>query len=70
MSIVKDSLQIELKNAIGISKGYINKIKTAKTKPKTDFYTKKLKKNNKIVAELIIGLDKLEKTDYNTQNKI
>lgn len=59
MGIVKDSIQIELQNAISVSKDYANKITMAKTKPKVAFYTKKLKKNNKIVADLIIGLDKL-----------
>lgn len=62
MSIVKDSIKIELQNAVNISKEYADKVKTAKTKPKAELYTKKLKKNNKIVADLIIGLDKLEKT--------
>lgn len=61
MSIVREILLDELKSAIGLSKEYAGKIKYAKTKPKIDVYTKKLKKNNKIVADLVIALDKIEK---------
>lgn len=67
MSIIRDSLKIEIENALKISLGYVDKIKTAKTKPKEVLYTKKLKKNNKKLAELIIGLDTIEKTSYNTK---
>ncbi len=61
MSIVKESVQSELDIAINVSKEYAVKIKDAKTKSKAEFYTKKLKKNNKIVANLIIGLDRIYK---------
>jgi predicted DNA-binding protein YlxM (UPF0122 family) len=61
MSIVKEALVDELKSAIELSKEYDSKIKTAKTKVKSDVYTKKLKKNNKIVADLVIALDKVDK---------
>lgn len=60
MSIVSDSIKIELENYINISKTYKDKINSAKTKAKAKFYIKKLKKNNKIVADLLIGLDKLK----------
>ena len=60
MSIVSDSIKIELENYINISKTYKDKINSAKTKAKVKFYIKKLKKNNKIVADLLIGLDKLK----------
>ena len=62
MSIVKEAIVDELQSAIGLSKEYADKIKTAKTKLKSDIYTKKLKKNNKIVADLVIALDKVGKS--------
>jgi len=68
MSIIKDSMKEELKVAIGVSKSYAEKIKDSYTDAKSDFYIKKLKKNNKIVANLVIGLDRIEKKEYNTRN--
>ncbi len=61
MSIVTDSVRAELIESIARSKEFADKIKTAKTKPKKDLYTKKLEKNNKTVANLIIALDNIEK---------
>lgn len=65
MSIVQDSLRKELALAVTLSKDYDKKIKSAKTKTKTNFYKKKLKKNNNLIANMIIGLDKIEKGSYN-----
>jgi len=69
MSIVKKSLIETLKEAIEVSKEYSEKVKTAKTKPKADLYYKKLVKNNKLVANMLIALDKVNNKDYNNQNK-
>jgi len=68
MSIVENALRDELKSAIQISKDYVTKIKESYTDTKSDYYYKKLKKNNKKVANLVINLDKLQKSKYNTEN--
>jgi len=68
MSVVKKALLDELQTSIRLSKEYSDKIKNAKTKTKIDLYRKKLKKNNNIIADMMIALDKLENVDYNTQN--
>jgi len=66
MSIVKEAIMVELQSAMKSSKEYSDKIKTAKTKVKSTFYTKKLKSSNQIVADLLIALDKVNNKDYNT----
>ncbi len=68
MSIVADAVLNELQAALAISKNFQGAIKLAKTSAKSAFYTKKLKKNNKKVANLLIGLDNIEKAQYNTEN--
>jgi len=68
MSFVKETIVEELSTAIEKSKEYADKIKRAKTKTKSDIYHKKLKKNNQIVADLLIALDKLENKEYNNPN--
>ncbi len=65
MSIVADSIRVELDKAIEKSKRYIDLIKSSKTTAKSNFFIKKLKKNNKIVANLAIGLDKIAKKNQN-----
>lgn len=65
MSIVADSIRVELDKAIDQSKKYIDLIKASKTNAKSDFFIRKLKKNNKIVANLAIGLDKIAKKNQN-----
>lgn len=60
MSIVKEALVEELQSAMKLSKEYSDKVKTAKTKVKSTFYTKKLKNSNQIVADLLIALDKVD----------
>lgn len=67
MSIVRDSLRAELNKAVEISKEYSSKVKSAKTKIKKTYFTKKLKKNNNLIANMIIALDKIEKGSYNNQ---
>jgi len=65
MSIVQDSLRAELSKAVEISKKYSAKAKSAKTKTKNTYFTRKLKKNNNLIANMIIALDKIEKGRYN-----
>lgn len=69
MSLVKDALVAELQSVFTLSKEYADKIKNAETRTKSDFYKKKLKKNNQIAADMVIALDKLDKIDYTAQNK-
>jgi len=66
MSFVKEALIAEIQDAIKLSKEYKEKIDTAKTTVKQTVYRKKLKKNNQIVADMVMALDKLNKQDYNT----
>ncbi len=61
MAMVKDILKDEINKAIARSKGYAEKIAASTTEPKKNLYTKKLKKNNKVMADLIIALDKIQK---------
>ena len=68
MSIVKDALIEEIKQKAELSQDYFNLIKTATTAAKKRLYQKKLTKHNNILADLIISLDKLEKSQYNSQN--
>jgi len=68
MSMVKDALIAEIQDAIRLSTEYKEKVDTAKTKVKRDTYKKKLKKNNMLVADMVMALDKLNKQDYNTTN--
>ena len=54
-----DILRLEINDTISISQDLSNKVKTAKTKPKRDLYIKKLQKNNQIVFELLVSLQRL-----------
>ncbi len=67
MSIVRDSLRKELSLAVTLSEEYSTKAKSAKTKTKNTYFTKKLKKNNNLIANMIIALDKIEKGSYNNE---
>jgi len=60
MSIVKKSITATLLEAMELSKEYAEKIEAAKTTAKSSLYYKKLKKNNKIVANLLLALDKVD----------
>ncbi len=62
MSIVKDALIEEIKQKAELSQDYYNIIQTATTEAKRRLYKKKLSKHNNILADLIISLDKLEKS--------
>jgi len=66
MSLIKNAVIDELRAAMALSKEFKEKIDGAKTDIKRKTYKKKLKKNNEIVADLVMALDKLEKRDYNT----
>lgn len=68
MSIVKDALIAEIKEKAEISQEYYNKIQTAKTKAKAKHYKKKLAEHNNVLADLIISLDKLNNSKYNSQD--
>lgn len=68
MSIVKDALIAEIKEKAALSQEYHDIIQTAKTKVKKKIYQKKLAAHNNILADLLISLDKLEKSDYNSQD--
>jgi hypothetical protein len=68
MSIVKDALIEEIKEKAELSQEYYNIIQSAKTEAKKRLYQKKLKAHNNILADLIISLDKLNKSQYNSQD--
>ena len=68
MSIVKDAVIEEIKQKAELSQDYYNIIQAAKTEPKKRLYRKKLASHNNILADLIISLDKLEKSQYNSQD--
>ena len=68
MSIVKDALIEEIKQKAELSKDYYNIIRDAKTEAKKRLYKKKLAAHNNILADLIISLDKLNKSQYNSQD--
>jgi hypothetical protein len=68
MSLVKTALKQEIAERTQKSQDYFVKMKTAKTKIKEKTYAKKLKENNNILADLIIALDKLNESQYNTQD--
>jgi hypothetical protein len=68
MSIVKDALIAEIKEKAQVSQEYYDKIRTAKTNAKANHYKKKLAEHNNVLADLIISLDKLNNSDYNSQD--
>jgi len=70
MSIVFDSVVEQLQTAVGVSKNYKTAIDQSKTRAKAAFFTKKLKKNNKIVANLLEALDRIEHARDNTTSKL
>jgi hypothetical protein len=66
---MKDLVLIEVQRLITISKSYDEQIKTAKTKTKKDFYSKKLHKNNKILADMIMRLERLNQIENNKNDE-
>ena len=59
---MKDLVTHEVKRLVTISRHYQSKIEEAKTKPKKEYFLKKLRKNNKNLADMIIRLEQLNKT--------
>ena len=68
MSIVKDALIAEIKEHAQLSQEYFDIIQNAKTNAKKKVYRKRLAAHNNVLADLIISLDKLEKSHYNSQD--
>ena len=68
MSIVKDALIAEIKEKAEKSQELYNTIQEAKTNTKKKFYQEKLAEHNNILADLIISLDKLNNSEYNSQD--
>ena len=67
MNITKNNIIKTLKEMIVVSQTFSEKIKNSKTKLKADTYRRKLIKNNKVVANLLIVLDKMENKEHNNQ---
>ena len=68
MSIIKDALIAEIKEKAQVSQELFDTLQNAKTNAKKKVYKKRLAEHNNILADLIISLDKLEKSDYNSQD--
>lgn len=62
-ALVKAALIEEIQEAMPISTQLQENIKNAKTPTKRNMLTKKLKKHNNKVADLVIALDRLDKND-------
>ena len=60
---VTEMLQIELREHMTTALNYKQKIETAKTQAKKDFYNKKLKKNNLQAARILTALERLKQRD-------
>ena len=59
---IKTATKIEIKEAMQRSKEFQDKIKSAKTSTKRDFYKKKLAKNNMMAMKLLVALEQMTKT--------
>lgn len=68
MSIVKDAILVELRERVVKSQEYDALCTTAKTKTKREFYKKKLRENNIVVADLIVALERINKQEGETSN--
>jgi len=68
MSIVREALIEEINELSDLSQDYYNIIQTAKTAIKKRTYRKKLSTHNNKLADLLISLDKLDKSKYNSQD--
>ena len=60
---IKDVLAAEVQERMLTSKQYKDKINTAKTATKKQYYQKKLKKNNEEIFKFMMGLEKLRLVD-------
>ena len=58
---MKDMVMYEVKRLAMVSKHFQTNIKDAKTQPKKNYFLKKLRKNNKLLANMIIRLEQLNK---------
>ncbi len=65
MSIVKDALMEEIIERKKLSVEMYDELNKSKTNIKKKIFGKKLKKNNTILADLLIKLDTLTKKTYN-----
>jgi hypothetical protein len=61
MSLVKKELIREVQELALVSRKYSDLIKNAKTNAKKEFYSKRLKKNNNKVANILQAIDRLDK---------
>ena len=59
MSLVREVIEQEVNDLMKKSMEYSNGIKTAKTKTKQKYLTKKLKRNNELLSGMLISLNKL-----------
>ena len=64
-----DRVLIECKRLATASKELQEKIQAAKTKPKKDYFGKKLKKNNNILGDMLVRLEQLHQIDNNKKEK-
>lgn len=62
-STVQITMQQYAKGLVQASKNFNDKIKTAKTAYKKEFYRKKLKKNNEELSRFLMGLARLEQIE-------
>ncbi len=69
MSIVKDALMEEILELKNKSIKLYNELNNSKTNIKKKIFGKKLKKNNTILADLLIKLDTLTNKQYNNKKK-
>ena len=66
---VLDVLQHELRQHMTIALEYKKKIDEAKTKPKKDYYTKKLKKNNVQATKVLTAIERLAQSKTSTSEE-
>lgn len=59
---MKDLVTQEVQRLVTISRHYQSKIEESKTKPKKEYFLKKLRKNNVKLADMIIRFEQMNKT--------
>jgi len=62
-----DMVLLEVRRLAAISNVCNDLISNSKTKPKRDLYTKKLKKNNKNLADMLIRLERLNRIEQESE---
>ena len=65
MSLAKEVIVAELQTLMVAATKYKKQKDGAKTKTKRDYMSKRLKKNNKRVTELLLALNRLDQKDGN-----